>query len=418
MDHSETVVLKPSAVRHSNYRLIINTVSSLGVCSAADIADAVGLSKTAVSKAILRLLDWGYIVSCGKGSTTEVGGKRPELYAINASYRYTCSISFYHGTTIVEICNFAGEQIIRQTYNDRIDLSSQENFIQFCRSCLCETLTLGKITIDQLIGVMIISDYDRFSGANKIIEALFPDDASKESFKQRFAASLNLSAPVYIENSRYLRGFAELRTDNTRKSKTIAVISILSSNITGSVISQGNILTGTNDLMGEFGHVITGFELNRKCRCGQRGCIVSVVLKNEIIGIAKERLKTGEASSLLPLYKAGTLDLFDILDAGHNGDALASSIMQYSNMNYARLLYTIHITLNPDEIIIQTGDYQRDSFFKMIRDCLGQLLPPDNQPKLSASSLIPLDASFIGAADFCISKHLSNPACFDLSANQ
>ena len=410
----------PSSVRHSNYRSILSVIASKDSCSALDISEAVGLSKTAISKALLRLQDWGFILHVGKGSTSSVGGKRPDLYAMNPDFRYSCCISFQQNATIVALHDFVGQPVIQQSNTDTIDLSSRTAFIHHCRNCVIDVLMRKKITVDQLSGIMLISDYDHFSGRHKIIEALFPTKAEQQILIDELANSLHASTSIYIENSRHLRGYAELRFHPECKNENIAVISVLRNNITGCIIENGSIVYGANGTAGEFGHIVTDYSLSRQCACGNRGCAVSVCLKDGIHDYIRRRLDEGVSSSLAPLFnREEEPEITEVFEAISQGDPLALEFNQFQHDNYARMLFTIQLTLNPDHIFLQTGPFNRSRIHEGVyhtflkkNQALG-LTPP----KFTISDLLPMDAAFWGAADYCIHRYIQDPDHFDLNSS-
>ena len=84
----------PADLKYGNRIQVIETFLSGGVCSTNDISATIGLSRQTVMKSIQFFLRSGLLISVGKGDSTHVGGKRPELFAHqrNTSYASPCGL--------------------------------------------------------------------------------------------------------------------------------------------------------------------------------------------------------------------------------------------------------------------------------------------------------------------------------------
>ena len=83
-------------------------------------------------------------------------------------------------------------------------------------------------------------------------------EAGGEGIKSQLAKVLGVKVNVSVENSKDMRGYAELRFDKTRKYKTVVAISVLKESITGCVIRNGKVLNGSSGLLGSVAHITTG----------------------------------------------------------------------------------------------------------------------------------------------------------------
>ena len=80
----------PSDLKFANRIQVIDAFLSGGALSASDISAQIGLSRQTVMKSIQFFLRSGLLVSEGKGSSTSVGGKRPELFALSGQKYFLC----------------------------------------------------------------------------------------------------------------------------------------------------------------------------------------------------------------------------------------------------------------------------------------------------------------------------------------
>ena len=70
----------PTTLRRKNYLTILNTFRGQEALSANDVSAVTGISRATVMKAILHFTECGLIESAGKGESTQIGGKKPELF--------------------------------------------------------------------------------------------------------------------------------------------------------------------------------------------------------------------------------------------------------------------------------------------------------------------------------------------------
>ena len=82
---------KPKSLKDNNVRLALEIIRRGEIVSVAGISEEIRLSKTTAKKIIDQLLARGFVVSVGKGESTDEGGKRPELYRFRPAYGYVVS---------------------------------------------------------------------------------------------------------------------------------------------------------------------------------------------------------------------------------------------------------------------------------------------------------------------------------------
>lgn len=119
-------------------------------------------------------------------------------------------------------------------------------------------------------------------------------------------------------------------------------------------INQGEILLGNRSMAGEIGHVPLkdrGFD----CKCGQVGCLETIVSATGIVRQAKQKLAAGMPSILSETVLRNHFTSADVAKACEQGDALAKEVMAETGEALAYALSWIVPTLSPDAIIIGGG---------------------------------------------------------------
>jgi glucokinase len=89
------------------------------------------------------------------------------------------------------------------------------------------------------------------------------------------------------------------------------------------LVLNGSLYTGTSGYGPEFGHTIVDPQ-GRICGCGQRGCLETLVSATGIVMTARDKLKTGSASSLREVSPPLTAE--KIYGAAVRGDEVAREV--------------------------------------------------------------------------------------------
>ncbi|MFP4205789.1 MAG: ROK family protein [Spirochaetaceae bacterium] len=97
--------------RSAHQRHLLRLVRHAGICSQADLAKRSRLHPSTVSVLVRPLKRSGILVSAGRGSSQEVGGKRPELLALNPDYTRFLSLYVHEASAELLIVDFAGNKL-------------------------------------------------------------------------------------------------------------------------------------------------------------------------------------------------------------------------------------------------------------------------------------------------------------------
>ncbi len=155
-----------------------------------------------------------------------------------------------------------------------------------------------------------------------------------------------LGQPVRIANDANCLALSEA-ADGAGASAPVVFAVILGTGTGAGIAVQGQLLTGTNGLAGEWGHnplpwAVAGADPLLDCWCGQRGC-------NETLlsgpGLARDHVLHGGAA----------LDAQAIAAAAAAGDAACAATLQRHAERLARALAAVINLLDPDVIVLAGG---------------------------------------------------------------
>lgn len=106
----------PSTLKHRNRKIILGCFRDYQEHTVADIVARIGISKLTVMRAIQFFCAKNIIVSSGKGSSTEQGGKKPEFFRFGYK-KYLMTIMMWPETLGLTLFDMQMQEVCRSSYD-------------------------------------------------------------------------------------------------------------------------------------------------------------------------------------------------------------------------------------------------------------------------------------------------------------
>ncbi len=126
--------------------------------------------------------------------------------------------------------------------------------------------------------------------------------------------------------------------------------------IGGGIVIDGRIYTGARGFAGEVGHISIDHS-GPQCLCGNRGCLEMLASGDALGRIARERLASGERSSVAS-YAGGAPESVAgpaVADAARDGDPLALSIMRDAGTHLGVGILSLLNALDVERVVLGGG---------------------------------------------------------------
>jgi glucokinase len=163
-----------------------------------------------------------------------------------------------------------------------------------------------------------------------------------------------LGVPAYLENDANAAAYGEFCCGCGKGVRNLVLLT-LGTGVGSGVIVEGEILHGSHDLGGEFGHMIVQAD-GEPCPCGQRGCLERYSSAAALARRARQAVEAGRSSALGEvLRRRGELDAKDVEAACKAGDALAAEVWDAGARYLAVACVNICRALDPDLIVLAGG---------------------------------------------------------------
>ncbi len=161
-----------------------------------------------------------------------------------------------------------------------------------------------------------------------------------------------LQFPVYCGNDANVAALGEFWQGGGKGYNSIAAVT-LGTGVGCGIILNGDILTGSNGMGGEVGHLPVNREESETCNCGGRGCLEMYASATGLVRLAKRHLAVSDELSVLRVTSKFTAK--DVLDAAKAGDELAEAVVDEA-MNYLAIgLASLTYTVDPEVYVIGGG---------------------------------------------------------------
>ena len=343
---------KPRLVRKINRKIIIDAIREEDCFSQPYISRKVGTSKQTINKIITDLINENLVIETGVGESTSEGGKKPLLLKFNSKGRYVIGIILTHNITAV-LTDLSANVISEKTIPVNLKMGYKEVFITLTK--LIKDLISGiEFKNNKILGIGI--GIPGITSDKKI--KLLPRFLDWKNYPLVDDLSKKLGIKVFMENDNRLRAYGEKWFGLAKNINNFVTI-FIEEGFGAGLFSEGNIITGSNYLSGEIGH-IKFKENGLPCGCGNKGCLETLVNLNGVKNLFKEKSKTQEIKNSPFLDKFKNLEnliTFEILfDYFHRGDKLALFIVNEIIYWLSAGISIIASTMDPDLIIIH-GPY-------------------------------------------------------------
>lgn len=401
-----TSVRKQKTIKQINRKIILNLLRNSGELSISELSKKVNLSKPTLMKIMNYYIKKGLVIIAGKGSSTDEGGKKPNIYKFNGNGGYAVGITISANKLLAVITNLKSEILDKIS----IELKTDENFSSVLKKIidsynyLIENNKINRKKITGLaIGAYGITD---FSKGKVIFSPHFPSWGKNLELKKEIEEKIPDRIPVFIDNHIRYQVFAEKNLGLARELDNVVAIQAGKGLVAG-IIIENEIKRGNNSLIGEIGHMIVDPESTEICACGGKGCFEVMVSTDRILKLSKENYKEYPDSIIFNGGMPEKVDIYDIFYASNKGDKLALILMNEIINWFGIGISNIILMYDPQIIIIQgiftkAGKHFLDSIRKKINEI--SLFSIKRETEIKYSELGD-KAGVLGAACYVLSNY-------------
>ncbi len=257
-----------SALRRANQLRVLGAVRTAGMPTQAEIARLTGLSAATVSNIVRELREAGTVVV----SPTSASGRRAQSVALARPVGVSVGIDLGVSHLRVAVSDLGDRVVAEETIAYDVAASAERGIRRAV--WLVETLlTETRVDRSQVIGVGVSVPGPVDTATGTIDSAtILPGWAGArpaEELRER------LGMPVHLDNDANLGALGELVGGAGRGCSHLVYLQ-LSNGVGAGIVADGRLYRGAGGIAGEIGH-ITVDARGPVCRCGNRGCLETLV---------------------------------------------------------------------------------------------------------------------------------------------
>jgi glucokinase-like ROK family protein len=339
-----------SAVKSHNIRAILLTLLRHEQASRAQLAQLTHLSATTVTNLVTDLLKQGVIAEDDRATTPQRRGVgRPQTaLRLVPDARYAIGIHFDVDHINIAITDLYAHPLHSVSLAHAPEQSADSLLAETAR-LVREAVAASGVRVNCIVGVGVGASglVDPDTGVNVISPNLGWRDVPLRRW-----LSEQLALPVRVENNVRAMALGEVLFGAGRGSYTLAFVYARVGVGAGFVV-DGDIYRGSGAGAGEIGHTTIIPVGGERCRCGNTGCLETLVSEPAILRQARQRARQSPTPLLAEaLAQAEGERIERIFAAARAGDPAACDLLAECAGYMGVALANLINVLNPEQIVL------------------------------------------------------------------
>lgn len=303
-------------LKHINRMALVRHLCAKPGLSRADLATAVGITKSTVSLLVRELLAEGWFVEREVVATGDLG-RRPTPLFIDPRRLLLLGAEVGIDSVRAVATSLTGDVLARAVTSFGSGKSAKT-----CIGTLATTLLKVRKQLDSAehriigLGVGLPGGVDEARGFLHFAPNLgWRDVPVGDLLGEKLAGSALEGIPLFVQNEADVAALGEMEFNPSQTSDPLLYLSI-NQGVGAGVIVGDQLLTGSRGFAGEVGHIV--LQLNGPlCSCGRRGCAESLIGPRAMLPASDDghpqavaeihqRLETHDADTVRAVKKAGS----------------------------------------------------------------------------------------------------------------
>jgi N-acetylglucosamine repressor len=327
--------------RNHNKALVLKTIYDQGEISRADVARLTGLTRPTVSSTVGELMDEELVAEVGYGPSE--GGKPPILLTVVDNSNHLIGIDLANSEFRGAVINLRGDVVHRR----RLPVNDQDG-------------DAALELVYRLVQELVAAADSPILGIGLGTPGLMDPEAGVV----RYAVNLNwrelplrdllearFNLPAYIANDSQVAALGEYTFGPQRQSSNLVVVKV-GRGVGAGIVINGSLFYGDGFGAGEIGHIRV-VDNGLRCRCGNEGCLETVVSSRALIRHAWQVWDENPDSPLRQVAASAdrlTTDL--IVQAFQAGEPHLQPVIEHMGRHLGQSLAGLAGTLNIRHIAI------------------------------------------------------------------
>ena len=319
-----------SSLKSANQHRVVRALQTSGELTQAEIARRTGLAPATVSNMVKELTAAGMVAVPGGDHP----GQRGRAVKLTRKMGLAVGIDFGHRHLTVAVADMAHQVLAEERVELGAGHRAEDGVVQ--AGALLDA-ALDRLGCDRTsvlaVGMGLPAPLETDTGevgGPSILPGWVGVDAAA-------IASEYLGTAVHVDNDANLGVLAEHMWGAGRGTTDLAYIK-LSDGVGAGLVLDGRLYRGRGGTAGEIGH-LTLDEFGQVCRCGNRGCLETLVASHVLIG-------------LLAPSRGPDLTIADIVAMAEGGDAACIRVLADTGRHVGVAAASLCNLVNPERLVI------------------------------------------------------------------
>ncbi len=321
-----------AALRQANRERVIAALRRSGTLTQAEIARATGLSAASVSNIVRDLRSMGTV----SVRETSSNGRRARAVSLLRPPGVLVAVDFTHSRVTAALGDTQG----RVLQEESIAYDVAEDPVRGVRRAVWLTETL--LTQARVDRSMVAGAAASVPGPVDPVSGLVGDITCMPhwaGFNPGAELRERLGLTVQVDNDANLCALAEVAEGAARGLEHVVYVNV-SQGVGAGVVIGGRLFRGANGNAGEIGHIGLD-ERGPVCRCGNRGCLETLVGAPYLLDMLPQQGRVGHGAALL-----------DLIEAARQGDPGCRRIIAEAGAALGRGVAIVVNMFNPQMVVV------------------------------------------------------------------
>ena len=321
-----------AALRQANRERVIAALRRSGTLTQAEIARATGLSAASVSNIVRDLRSMGTV----SVRETSSNGRRARAVSLLRPPGVLVAVDFTHSRVTAALGDTEG----RVLQEESIAYDVAEDPTRGVRRAVWLTETL--LTQARVDRSMVAGAAASVPGPVDPVSGLVGDITCMPhwaGFNPGAELRERLGLTVQVDNDANLCALAEVAEGAARGLEHVVYVNV-SQGVGAGVVIGGRLFRGANGNAGEIGHIGLD-ERGPVCRCGNRGCLETLVGAPYLLDMLPQQGRVGHGAALL-----------DLVEAARQGDPGCRRIIAEAGAALGRGVAIVVNMFNPQMVVV------------------------------------------------------------------
>jgi len=338
-----------AALRSANQRRVLEMLKAEGELTQAQIARDTGLAPATVSNIVRELTAAGILADAARG-------QRRKAVRLARSAGLVVGIDFGHRHVTVAVADMGHEILVERRHTLGPSVSARDA-LKRASALLEEAMTEVGVGMPEVvaIGLGLPAPIDSRTGEVGAVSIL-PGWVGVPAAQ---LASDHFGRHVEVDNDANMGVLAEHMWGAGQGCENVAFLK-LADGVGAGLVIDGRLYRGRNGTAGEIGHT-TFDEFGDVCRCGNRGCLETIVAARAVVGLLEPRF-------------GPQLTVADIVRMAEEGDTACNRVLADTGRQAGVAVANLCNLFNPERILIggelaQAGELLLAPMRESVRRC-------------------------------------------------